>query len=280
MITVIEQGAYLTQINKTGAGKFTAKSAFLGTRFECDAVLFADACTMTIDRAAYCIHRTPGNQNLTEEEIPELSGAPCTFDGSRFIRSLPDYDGNGFIRELLTENLRSINQAEMYMLEEIGISDPMSYEEYWRDQKENYCRPYTGRMPDIYDWPMHSDYLKYYRNRNLYNKYKQYTIIGDGSDEAVITGTYQDSFHEMCAQISYSMNTGKITDVDMTLRRWPFAACFEMDHMWSGLFVGRQIDELTKKETGKLIGGSGGCFHLTDIVADMAKAARDLRKSR
>ena len=84
----------------------------------------------------------------------------------------------------------------------------------------------------------------------------------------------------MCAQISYSMNSGKITDFDMTLRRWPFAACFEMDHMWSGLFVGRQIDELTKKETGKLIGGSGGCFHLTDIVADMAKAARDLRKSR
>ena len=77
MITVIEQGAYLTQINKTGAGKFTAKSAFLGTRFECDAVLFADACTMTIDRAVYCIHRTPGNQNLTEEEIPELSGAPA-----------------------------------------------------------------------------------------------------------------------------------------------------------------------------------------------------------
>ena len=158
------------------------------------------------------------------------------------------------------------------------MADPIEYEKIWLDQKVNYCRPYTGRMPGLYDWPHHVNSLNHYRTRNLYNKYKQYTIITEGGDEAVINGTYQDSFHEMHAQISYSMTGRQITGFDMTMQRWPYAACFEMDHTASGLFVGRNIDELTKREIGGMIGGPNGCFHLVDIVADMAKAARDRRE--
>ena len=66
---------------------------------------------------------------------------------------------------------------------------------------------------------------------------------------------------------------------DRFKRRWPFAACFEMDHMAAGLFIGKNIDDLTKREVGALIGGSEGCFHLVDIVADVAKAARDLKNA-
>lgn len=278
MVKIIEQGAYLSQVNKTGGGKFAAKSTFISTRYECDAVMYADARTMTVDKVVYCIHRTPGNEGLIEAEIPELVGASCTFAGNKAIKPLPDYDGKGFIKELLLENLRCINQAEMYMLEEINIPDQMAYEEYWRDEKANYCRPYTNRMPDIYEWPVHSNYLEHYRNLNLYNKYKQYTIFDIGGGKATAAGTYQDSFHEMYAQLTYHLEDREITDFDMTMRRWPFAACYEMDHMWSERFVGRKIDELSKKVTGGLIGGSYGCFHLTDIVADMAKAARDLKE--
>lgn len=43
MLKVIEQGAYMNQINKIGGGRFTAKTTYLGTRYECDAVIFADA---------------------------------------------------------------------------------------------------------------------------------------------------------------------------------------------------------------------------------------------
>ena len=52
-----------------------------------------------------------------------------------------------------------------------------------------------------------------------------------------------------------------------------------MDHMAAGLFIGKKIDDLTKREVGSLIGGSEGCFHLVDIVADVAKAARDLKNA-
>ena len=52
-----------------------------------------------------------------------------------------------------------------------------------------------------------------------------------------------------------------------------------MDHMAAGLFIGKNIDDLTKREVGASSGGSEGCFHLVDIVADVAKAARDLKNA-
>lgn len=278
MIKVIEQGAYMNRVDKLPDGKFLAECSYLGSRYECSVVLYFDAREMKTEKAFYSVHRTPQNDNLTEGEIPELVGEPCTFAASKIIKTLPNYDGNGFIKELLLEDLRGINQAEIYMLEEINIADPIEYEKKWLNEKVNYCRPYTGRMPGVYEWPNYVNSLNHYRTQNLYNKYKQYTLISTGGDIATISGTYQDSFHEMYAQMSYSLTDRTITDFDMTMRRWPFAACFEMDHMASGLFVGRKIDDLTKKETGTLIGGSTGCFHLVDIVADMAKAARDLKE--
>lgn len=277
MVKVIEQGAYMNRVDKLPDGKFIGECSYLGSRYECSIVLYFDAREMKIEKAFYSVHRTPQNDNLTEGEIPELVGEPCTFAASKIIKTLPDYDGNGFIKELLLEDLRGINQAEIYMLEEINIANPIEYEKKWLNEKVNYCRPYTGRMPGVYEWPNYVNSLNHYRTKNLYNKYKQYTLISTGGDEVTISGTYQDSFHEMYAQISYSLTDRTISDFDMTMRRWPFAACFEMDHMASGLFVGKKIDDLTKKETGGLIGGSTGCFHLVDIVADMAKAARDLK---
>lgn len=161
----------------------------------------------------------------------------------------------------------------------MGIDGPIEYEKKWLNEKVNYCRPYTGRMPGLYDWPHYVNSLNHFRKQNLYNKYKQYTIISSGGDVVTANTTYQDSFHEMHAQLSYSLTTREITDFDMTMQRWPFAACFEMDHMAAGLFIGKNIDDLTKREVGALIGGSEGCFHLVDIVADVAKAARDLKNA-
>ena len=279
MIKVIEQGSYMNRVDKLPDGLYSAECSYLGTHYECSVVFYIDARRMETVRASYAVHRTPKNDNLIEGDIPELVGQTCTFAANKIIKGLPDYDGNGFIKELLLENLRGINQAEMYMLEEMGIDGPIEYEKKWLNEKVNYCRPYTGRMPGLYDWPHYVNSLNHFRKQNLYNKYKQYTIISSGGDVVTANTTYQDSFHEMHAQLSYSLTTREITDFDMTMQRWPFAACFEMDHMAAGLFIGKNIDDLTKREVGALIGGSEGCFHLVDIVADVAKAARDLKNA-
>ncbi len=278
MIKVIEQGAYMNRIDKTPDGKITAECSFLSTHYECSVTIYADARGMKTEKVLYAVHRTPQNDNLAQGEIQELAGETCTLAASKIVKTLPDYDGNGYIKELILENLRGINQAEIYMLEEINVANPIEYEKIWLHEKVDYCRPYTGRMPGLYEWPNYVNSLNHYRTRNLYNKYKQYTVITEGGDDIFIDGAYHDSFHEMHAQLTYSATGREISEFDMTMQRWPFAACFEMDHTAAGLFVGKKIDDLTKREVGKLIGGSNGCFHLVDIVADMAKAAMDLRK--
>ena len=60
MIKVIEQGAYMNRIDKTPEGKITAECSFLGTRYECSAVIYADARGMKTDKVLYAVHRTPG----------------------------------------------------------------------------------------------------------------------------------------------------------------------------------------------------------------------------
>ena len=90
---------------------------------------------MKTEKVLYAVHRTPQNDNLVQDEISELAGETCTFGASGIIKSLPDYDGNGLIKELLLEDLRGISQAEIYMLEEIGVADPIEYEKIWLDSE-------------------------------------------------------------------------------------------------------------------------------------------------
>ena len=123
MIKVIEQGSYMNRVDKLPDGLYSAECSYLGTHYECSVVFYIDARRMETVRASYAVHRTPKNDNLIEGDIPELVGQTCTFAANKIIKGLPDYDGNGFIKELLLENLRGINQAEMYMLEEMGIED-------------------------------------------------------------------------------------------------------------------------------------------------------------
>ncbi len=276
MIKVMEQGAYMNRVDRTEKGKIKATCTFLSTRYECDIVIYADLYEMKIDKTEYSIHRTPSNKEIIESEIPELVGVPCTFDAAKIIKTLPNYDGNGIIKELLLENIRGISQAECYYLEEMNFADPIEYEIYWQRDKTDYCIPYTGRMPELREWPDHINAFNHMRQKNLYNKYKQYTVYSTGGDEATIHGAYHDSFHEMHAYLTYSVTSREISDFDVTMCRWPFDACFALDHWNPGLFIGRNIDELSKREVGKLIGGSYGCFHLVDIVSDMSKAAKEL----
>lgn len=279
MIKVIEQGAYMSRVDKMENGLYLVESSFLGSRYECSVSFHVDGWKMETVKAFYSVHRTPQNDNLIESEIPELVGQTCTFSANKIIKTLPEYDGIGMIKELLLENLRCVNQAEMYMLEELGIEGgPLEYEKKWLGEKKDYCRPYTGRMPGLYDWPVYVNSLNHFRTKNLYNKYRQYTMITSDGINVTMNGTYQDSFHEMHAQIEYVRSTGEITDYDMTMVRWPFTACYEMDHQAADQFIGKNIHELTKRDIGGSIGGSHGCFHLVDIVADLAKAARDLHE--
>lgn len=279
MVHMIEQGSYTSSADRISDKELASQTFFLSSAAECCVRLAADVKNFKITKAEYAIHRLNNRDDLRREgAIPDLVGASAYFDGGKAVRALDDFGDDGFIKELLRESIRSICQAETYLISERGFTDRREYEVNWLKDKDDYCRPYRKEcMPGLDEWTKHIGADRYARKRNLYNKYKSYSIFkNEGSDEVSAQGTYNDSFHEMSCSFGYREAERKIIAFDMSVCRAPYKPCFELTHASADLFVGKTIDELTKREVGKLIGGALGCFHLVDIVADMTAAASRL----
>ena len=112
--------------------------------------------------------------------------------------------------------------------------------------------------------------------RDLYNKYLQMNLIDNGDETVTALGTYNDSFHEMSTCFVFNKADGVITDFSLNHLRVPFKSCHDFQESFSELFIGLNIHELTKRDIGKLIGGSYGCFHFVDIIYDLIEMAAEL----
>ena len=313
---ILEQGAYMNYVNRLNENEVLSQAMLLNTQFEGSASLVFDVAEFKITQARWTIHRANDPDARGESELPDLLGKSAYIDGGKAIKKLPDFsrivksnpapgepvnedescscgcgctggesavsgedsEEWGKIKELLLECIRGAFQAEAFLLEYRGYSNVQDYEVFWQSDKKDYCRPYTGGMPGLEEWPIYIGSHGHYRKENLYNKYKSYCIIDRGSGKAYAIGTYNDSFHEMNVELNYDSQSGIIEDYDMTAVRVPFNPCTELSHTASELFIGKDIRSLAKRDVGKLIGGPMGCFHLVDIVADVAAAVRDLKK--
>ena len=276
MIKALEQGVWINCSNSLNDKELISHAAFLTTRCEYRAVVCATKDKFEITQASYSIHRCPDMSKRREADIPELIGASVMRDRVKAIRNLKDFDDGGKVKELLTECIRGMIQSETYLTSELGYKTREEYEIFWRSDKAGYCRSYGDEMPPIDEWSIYIGAYEHIRVKNFYTKYKSYVILQENEDEAVISGTYNDSFHEMHSELTYNLASRNITAFDMAVIRAPHQACYELSHTAAESFIGKPIDSFSKRETGKIIGGSSGCFHLVDIVYDMVSAAMEL----
>jgi hypothetical protein len=281
MLKVLEQGAYITYANRMNEREVLSQAMFVGSRYESSATIIASVSDFTISRAQYSVHRSPDKGARGEGEIGELKGVIANTDASKIIKGLRDFRDGGRVKELLNENIRTIMQAETYLYRERGFDTREDYERFWQSDKSDFCRPYQKKedFPDLREWSEHIGACEHHRVDNLYNKYKSFTIIQKNEALAIASGTYQDSFHQMYAELTYNLAGRDITEFDMVTMRAPHPACYEMSHVGTDLFVGKNIDELKKRDVGKIIGGGPGCFHLVNIVTDMIDAAREANEA-
>ena len=280
MIRVLEQGAYISYANRLNEKEILAQSMFVSSRYECSATLIANVNDFAVSSARWSVHRCPNMSARGEGEIKEFAGVTADISAAKLIKSLEDFGDDGKVKELLLEDIRSIMQAETYLFREKGFEDREAYERFWQSDKSDFCRPYQKKenFPDIHEWSNHIGAYEHHRKDNLYNKYKSYVVMQKDDDQAIASGTYQDSFHEMYAEMTYNLAGRDIIAFDMVLRKGPHKACFEMNGFnTKELFVGKSVDELGKREIGRLIGGGPGCFHLVNIVTDLTDAARELK---
>ncbi|MCL1911883.1 MAG: DUF2889 domain-containing protein [Leptospirales bacterium] len=279
MIKVLEQGAWINSVDSLNEKELVSQTMLLTTRGEYSAAICIKKNNFEITRAYYSIHRCPDMSKRTEADIPEFTGGSGLYERIKAVKDLRDFDGDGKIKELLLECLKGLILAESYLLEELGYKSREEYETAWQVGKEGYCRPFENQMPPIEEWPNYIGAYEYYRKKNLYAKCKSYVILQKSEDEAVINGVYNDSFHQMRSELSYNLTSRNINAFDMVVIRAPHPPCYELSHTAAQSFIGKPIDSFSKREVGKIIGGSPGCFHLVDIVSDMASAAIELPKT-
>ena len=271
MIEILEQGSWVNCTNRLNDKEFISQSTFLSTRYECTATLVATS-DYIITQAYYSIHRSNDRSKRIEESLPELIGGSASFDGAKVMKGLKDFDGVGKVQELFIECIRGLDQIETFLGEERGLTTREEIEKLWLQGKEDYCRAHYKERAIVGVWSAHIGAYDYTRVKNFYNKTKTYTIIKRNDSQVQVLGAYNDSFHEMRCEFTYNLADHIITDFDMIVIRAPYYRCFEFMHAEVNSFIGKPIEKFTKREVGKILGGGSGCFHLVEIVSDMALA--------
>ena len=284
MIKILEQGAWLNYTNRLNEEELISQAMFLSTRYDCSATICATTRGYKVTQARYSIHRCPDMSKRGEGELSELVGGSGHFDGVKAIRELRDFGDDGKVKELLIESIRGLDQAETYLLEELGMKTREDYERRWQDRvksdpKTFACRPYDGRMPGLEEWSTHIGAYEHTRTQNFYTKYMSYVIFQKKEGELIVSGTYNDSFHEMHTEFAFDAASRNISAFDMIVVRAPHVQCFELSHTSAESFIGNSIEGFSKREVGKIVGGAPGCHHLVEIITTMASAVKEFKKA-
>ena len=278
MIKILEQGAWLNYTNRLSEEELISQAMFLSTRYDCSATICATKKDLKLTQAYYFIHRCPDMSKRGETTIPELVGLERS-DGIKAVKALKDFGDDGKVKELLLECIRGLLQADTYLFDVFGFKTREEYQIQWQEDRPNYCRAYWKELPPIEEWGIHIGAYDHHRTENYYTKYKNYVILQKNETEAMISGTYNDSFHEMYGELTYDLSIRNINFFDVITCRAPHALCYELSHTASESFIGKPIDSFSKREIGKILGGAPGCFHVVDVVYDMVSAAMELKNA-
>ncbi len=159
------------------------------------------------------------------------------------------------------------------MFAERGFPSEEAYEEYWHKREKNGCRYYSHPNECSSGWFDHVG--SYKREGNLFNRCKIYKLIDNGLDLAV-QGTFSDSYHEMNTEICFDKKTGIICQCVLSIFRAPDSICFK-NSMHGGQFEGKNFYTMTRRQIIDIVGGSQGCYHLTDLMTDMLNTINEQR---
>lgn len=304
---IISQGTYYNTVKRENEQEVLSEATLVASDFEGFASLRFRPDTYEITEARWAIHRASDPERRGEGTADMLVGESAYADDRRnSIKILPDYSycvdyvappggWEGYdphkkdlrdeppaevsaewelIRELFLECVRGGYQAEEYLLVERGIGTLLNYEKIWDEQKPGYCRPYyPDDMPALDIWPIHTGNVQHFHTHDLYNKYISFTIMDKGEDDVYAFGVYNDWAHEMDMEV-FCGRDGVIRDYDMNVIRVPYQPCRELDHLNPPELIGMNMKTMTKRDIGRILGGSAGCFHMVDIVADLTTAMR------
>lgn len=271
-MSIIGQRNIFCTIDKGGDQVF-AKAIILSKEFEASAWLAVGVSDYLIREADWEISKAPGNIPLGKGIASDAIGAAANTGIGRSLIHLTEANGGVLIKSLIFECVKGLMQAETYLFRERGYPNEAAYEAYWMDKESNGCRFYTHPSQDKGGWFEHVG--PYERTGNLFNRCKSYQLSIHGND-LTLQGTFHDSFHEMAGEIRFHKDTGIISECSLSMFRAPGRSCLETTAHGDS-FVGKDIYSLARKQVVEMVGGPLGCYHLTDLMADMLPLVNEHR---
>lgn len=263
-MSIIGQRNIFCTIDKNGDMVY-AKAIILSKEFEASAWLAVGASDYIIREADWEISKAPAGTPLGKGIASDAIGVTANTGIGRALVHLTDENWGVLIKSLIFECVKGLMQAETYLFEERGYANEAAYEAYWMDKESNGCRFYTHPSADKDGWFEHVG--PYQRTGNLFNRCKSYQLSIHGTD-LTLQGTFHDSYHEMAGEICFDKASGIISECSLSMFRAPGSSCLETTAHGQS-FVGEDIYSLTRKQVVGLVGGPQGCYHLTDLLADM-----------
>jgi len=263
-MAIIGQRNIFCTVDRSGDQVF-AKAIILSKEFEASAWLAVGVSDYLIREAEWEISKAPQGVPLGKGSTTEINGVKANTGIGGALVHLSGSSGGVLIKSLIFECVKGLMQAETYLFSERGYPSEAAYEDYWMDKESNGCRFYTHPSHEKYGWFEHVG--PYKRTGNLFNRVKSYQLSLHGTD-LTLHGVFHDSYHEMAGEISFDEATGRIYDCSLSMFRAPGSSCLETT-IHGADFVGENIYELTRRQVVNLVGGANGCYHLTDLLADM-----------
>lgn len=240
-----------------------AETGLVSTEFEGTGWMVADCRDLRIKEAGWDICRSPGGVMNGGKTVPELVEVEAYLGaGPALRRATAGKDTEGLPRELLSECVRAVIQADAWLLDYRGFSSARAYEQYWDKMYVNECRYYSNLHRVEGGW--FEEISRYQRKRYLFSRFLN-CQIGRREDGGIsATGNFSDSFHDLGVWLELDAS-GVVSRCGMDYLRATAPLCFE-NKMHMLKMVGKNFIKMTKKEVGGLLGGPQGCFHLVDLV--------------
>lgn len=255
------------RVDRISERQLRAECTVLASDHEARGWIVADLASLAIESAGWAQYRSPGGEGCWLE-FPELAGVEAFLHSGPRLREIFADPDLAPARELISECIRGVVQAETFFYQERGYAKAVDYDNYWEGMYLNACRYYSNLDQVEKQWLEYVGYSE--RPYNLFNRFHTVIINREDNLTGHLVAAFVDSFHELNIELSLNPR-GLVTRALASYNRAPDKVCFgNVEHM--NKFLNQDFLKLSKRDLASLAGGGQGCNHLVDIL-DMARKA-------
>ncbi|MGE5370465.1 MAG: DUF2889 domain-containing protein [Solirubrobacterales bacterium] len=256
------------RVNRSEDDVLNAECTWLANDHEMTAWLVTGVRDLRIRKAGWAAYRSPGKA-VGVFELPELVGCEAYLFSGPDLKRVFGRPGLEAQRELVSECIRGIVQAETFFFTERGFASALDYDAFWDKMYVNGCTYYSHLDQIEKPWMEFAGNPE--RQLNLFNRVKTATVR-PGEMMTEVSAVFMDSFHELGVRIELDRN-GAIAGITGDYVSAPDKICWRnLDHL--PRFAGVRLMDLGKKEIAGIAGGAHGCHHLVDLIHEAARAVK------